>query len=290
MILFPLIAFLFLILLLIVSSPLLSFTTSSSQLMFCSVLFCFVLSSVLSSYLILLFSSPVLFSINSSLLSLLDYNKEIDSHGVCRSVAQLDEMIDTDLFHHITQRMKVDTILPELEKQLLIIKDKILNINGEYSCVIQYGYEKSVAYVQRHVRGKLARMYVKKILKRFIYSSFLAAVVSVQVWVRALTGQYRYKDEKKLKYELYANYSAKQIQKIIRGWTKRSVYQRTKKKKRENKKYYAIIRFQAIIRGYLGRRKRDAEIFRCILFHIFIFCTVIFFVLLFLFLFLFLFY
>jgi hypothetical protein len=52
--------------------------------------------------------------------------------------------------------------------------------------VIQYGYESCVTYIQKTVRGKIARMRTVRERQILIFLSLQASVTTIQSWFRAL--------------------------------------------------------------------------------------------------------
>ena len=185
---------------------------------------------------------------------------EIDVNGTLHTLPERDVYVDTSILHNNLQRLEVPAAIRAIADQRLQSHGRLRSLHGELACVIQYGYQLTIPFLQRVWRGVLGRSRSKILRLYFVRLAMEASSISLQSWIRMII--------RRLKYSaLVVHYRAKVYtsnvifaQKIVRGWTKWHVYQRIKQRRLLDRMDRAAILFQAMVRGFLHRKKHTTHL------------------------------
>ena len=180
---------------------------------------------------------------------------EIDVHGTIHSLPEREVYVDTSILHNNLQRLEVPAALRAIEDNRLQSHGRLRGLHGDLACIIQYGFNLTVPFLQRVWRGVLGRSRSNTLRLYFFHLSTAASAITLQSWARTLACQLNYS-------KLLVDYRAKVytsniilVQKLIRGWTKWHIYQGYKQQILLDRMNEAATLFQAHVRGFLHRRK-----------------------------------
>ena len=185
---------------------------------------------------------------------------EIDVHGTIHSLPERDVYVDTSILHNNLQRLEVPAALKAIEDNRSQAHARLRSLHGELACVIQYGFQLSVPFLQRVWRGVLGRSRSNILRLYFFHLATEASAITLQSWLRTFICQLNYS-------KLLVDYRARVytnnvifVQKWVRGWTKWHVYQRYKHQRLLDRMSRAATLFQALVRGFLHRRRHSTQI------------------------------
>eukprot|EP01041_Mallomonas_annulata_P007287 gene7287-14864_t len=177
---------------------------------------------------------------------------EVDRYGDIKSSIPLaDGNVDTAIFHGSMQRIKASLAIPKAQDLISKKSERLVEVSGELPCVIQYGYESCIVYIQRFFRKILARKVPPPLLRELVYQSMNACACIIQSWYRTRRQIWEYRVLKVPDYDYYAIY----IQTVYRGFIQRKKYKIIYDKWIYERRYHGAILMQAIIRGYLVRHR-----------------------------------
>lgn len=185
-----------------------------------------------------------------------DEELEIDCRGMTTSLPASVRHIDTDVLHHSMQRLDVDVCLAAILERRVHTESKLRTERGELACLVQFGFECCIGFLQRVWRGALGRARARAVRHRVLRLVLHAAALTLQCWVRTVHGKCAFRELLALYRQGVWTNNAVLLQKVIRGWTKWHVYQRHKQRMREEELRRAAVLFQALARGFLARRGR----------------------------------